>query len=166
MDQNRGGFSLRRLGHVEISDLDMGCLVCTRAGVVEEKQHGMISATLGHVRIRGRQQGVHLRFLEVAQQRPDRFLERDGTDLPAPLDLFRVVFTDEECQGMNRRQTLIARPHTTASPLFQFAQTDRQQAGETHKGVRNRLKATRRQEGPSRAGPRMNWVLPTNNELG
>ena len=68
--------------------------------------------------VRGRQQGIHFRFIQIGNRRLTGFLEGDQANLGAPVDVFGVLFADKSCQGMNAAQPLIACAGRAATLLF------------------------------------------------
>ena len=109
-------------GKVRSLDPDLGRFIGPGPGVVQEQQQGMVPTALGRRQVRRREQGIHLRLLQVRDQRPRSLLERHRPHLPAPLDQLRRVQADEPGQGMDRGQPLVPGGDPASPLLLQVAQ--------------------------------------------
>jgi hypothetical protein len=93
-------------------------LVGASAGVVQEQKHCIIPAALGSAAVGRLQQRIQFVLFQVGDQLARGFLERDGLNLPAPMEVFWAVQTYEACQGTNGGKTLISRIDSTAARFF------------------------------------------------
>jgi hypothetical protein len=73
------------------------------------------SATVGRF-----QQRIQLVLFQVRDQWTRNLLRPDGLNLPAPVQMFGALQTDEPCQGMDRRKALISRGDSTATSFLQI----------------------------------------------
>src|SRR5205807_6889631 len=75
------------------------------------------------------QQGIHLGFVEVMNDRPGRLLEWDCSYFTAPGEMFRTAIADEDSQGMDGCQALIVRVGATVPHLSEIGQETAHQIG-------------------------------------
>ena len=90
--------------------------------VVQKQQQSVVAVALGGFAVRGSQKCIHLRFIQIRDYCLVGFLEGNGTDLTAPVNMFRIVLSDEARQSMNRGQPLVASGNRTLPRLFQVGQ--------------------------------------------
>src|SRR5437879_6279691 len=82
----------------------------------------MVAGSLARVAARRREQGVHLRFLEVRQRALRHLLDRNRGELGAPGQVLGTSHPDEASEGMYRREPLVARGHRAVPLVFQVCE--------------------------------------------
>src|SRR5712692_1596810 len=82
----------------------------------------MVAGSLARAAVRRREQGIHLRFLEVRQRALRRLLERNGGELGAPGQVLWTSRPDEASERVYRREPLVARGHRAVPLAFQVRQ--------------------------------------------
>src|SRR5215471_11741377 len=80
----------------------------------------MVPAPLRRLAIRGSQERIHFRLLQVRNDRPGTFLERNQPDLTAPCNVLQTVFPHKASQRVDRRQSLVAGSGRAPSRLLQM----------------------------------------------
>ncbi len=80
----------------------------------------MIAPPLLAAAVGGGEDGIHLRLIHIRELVPVESLERNGSYLAAPGDMFRAVFGDESSHGMNGRKTLVAGSDGASPALFEM----------------------------------------------
>ena len=81
----------RATGQVEFANEQLCGFLGASSGVVEKQQQSVVATALGRLAIRGTQERIHLRFVEIGDDYLAGFFERNGTDLTAPGNVFRTV---------------------------------------------------------------------------
>src|ERR1700681_1517102 len=82
----------------------------------------MVAGSLAGAAARRREQGVHLRVLEVQQRALRRLFDRKGGELGAPGQVLGTSRPDEASEGVYRREPLVARGHRAVPLVFQVRQ--------------------------------------------
>src|ERR1700741_5225042 len=105
------------MSQVEIGNGKLRRLVGARACVVQKQQQCVVPAALRAATIGCGEERIHFRLLQIGNLRSCSFLEWDGANPPAPLNVFRAVLSDEAGEGMKRGESLTPRGHA-ATPRF------------------------------------------------
>jgi hypothetical protein len=109
------------MGQVEVGNAKLRRLVGACARIVQEQQECVVSAALCSATIGCGEERIHFRLLQIGNLCSCSFLEWDGANLSAPLNVFGAVLSDEVCERMKRGESLISRRHAAAACLFQIA---------------------------------------------
>src|SRR5712692_2687579 len=103
---------------IEIVDGRCCGLAGAGAGVVEEQQEAVITPAVLAGAVRSGQQRVHLRLVEIAEAGPVVSFEGHRPDLAAPGNQLWTSLADKGGKGVDRRQSLVARPYAASSALL------------------------------------------------
>jgi len=104
---------------MKIADADVGGFIGAGSGIVQEQQKRVVATPLRGATVGGREQGIHLRFVEVGDRSLSGSFEGDGPNLSAPFDTLGTMLPDEMSQPMDHRQSLVAGCHAAAARLLQ-----------------------------------------------
>src|SRR5215831_5307435 len=82
----------------------------------------MVPLPLRRLAIRGSQERIHFRLLQVRNDRPGTFLEWNQPDLTAPCNVLQTVSPHKASQRVDGRQSLVAGSSRTLSGLLQMGE--------------------------------------------
>jgi hypothetical protein len=110
--------------NLDVLDRDEGSLTGPRSGVIEEHQQRMVAAANGTTAIRFLNQRVDFGFVEVTKPGSVKPLEGNGAHAGTPGNVLRRALGDESREGVDRRQTLIARSDAALALLFHVGEEE------------------------------------------
>jgi hypothetical protein len=104
---------------MKIADADVCCFIGAGSGIVQEQQERVVATPLRGATVGCREQGIHLRLVEVGNWSLSGSFEGNRPKLSAPFDTLGTTLADEMGQHMDHGQSLVARRHAAAARLLQ-----------------------------------------------
>src|SRR6185312_6869119 len=102
----------------EIANCELSCFTGACSRVIHKQQQGAISGADPRGVAGCVKQGIDFVLFQVAHGHGGATLEHDRPDRGTPRQVFRTALSDESCQRMDRRQSLIPRRNATFSNLL------------------------------------------------
>ena len=102
----------------KVTDPERGRLGYTCSRVVEKQQQRVVTHALFGTAIRGSQQSIHLRLVQVREFGPGEALEWNRAHFITPCNVFRTSFGNEARDCTKGGKALVPRAYRTPALLF------------------------------------------------